>query len=277
MESGKFDHLRARAGFVIGPLVFFAVLLAPFDLAPEAHRLAAMISIVVVLWVCECVPLPVTALFGALLCVILRVAPAKEVFGPFGDPLIFLFIGSFILARAIFHHNLDRKFAFGVLSVRWIGGRPTRILFAFGIVTAVASAWLSNTATTAMMFAIGMSIIGFLKEQEKATGIKINPNFAVVLMLMTSFAATIGGLMTPIGTPPNVIGLGFIRRLLGSDISFFKWMLIGAPIAIVLYLFLYYYFRLIAPAGIEEIPGCGEIIKNEKNDDVKYLSCLKDW
>ncbi|NNE66578.1 MAG: DASS family sodium-coupled anion symporter [Pyrinomonadaceae bacterium] len=264
MKESRFDELRARAGFVIAPLAFFIVLFAPFDLAPEAHRLAAVIAAVIVLWICECVPLPVTALIGALLCVILRVAPAKEVFGPFGDPLIFLFIGSFILARAIFHHNLDRKFAFGVLSIKWIGGRPNRILFAFGIVTAVASAWLSNTATTAMMFAIGMSIISFLKDQEKETGIKINPNYAVVLMLMTSFAATIGGLMTPIGTPPNVIGLGFMRRLLEVDISFFQWMVFAAPISIVLYLFLYYYFRFLAPTKVKEIPGCADIIKRER-------------
>jgi sodium-dependent dicarboxylate transporter 2/3/5 len=249
---------------VLGPAVFFLVLFAPFELKPEAHRLAAIISLVIVFWICECLPLPVTALLGALLCVVMRVAPAKEVFGPFGDPLIFLFIGSFILARAIFHHKLDRKFAFSVLSINWIGARPSRILFAFGLVTAIASAWLSNTATTAMMFAIGMSIITFLKEQEAETGIKISKNYPIVLMLMTSFAATIGGLMTPIGTPPNVIGLGFIRKLIGTDISFFKWMMIGAPIAIVLYLFLYYYFRLISHSGNVEINGAGELIRREK-------------
>ena len=264
MKESNFDLWRARAGYVAAPLAFLIILLTPFDLNPQAHRLAAVIAFVIIFWICETVPLPVTALIGALLSVVLRVAPAKEVFAPFGDPLIFLFIGSFIIARAIFHHNLDRKFAFAVLSIRWIGGRPTRILFAFGIVTAVASAWLSNTATTAMMFAIGMSIISFLHAQESETGIKINPNYAVVLMLMTSFAATIGGLMTPIGTPPNVIGLGFMRRLLDIDFSFFEWMTIGGPIAIVLYLLLYYYFRLLAPAGVKEIPGCGDIIKRER-------------
>src|SRR3954471_1615520 len=136
-------------------------------LSVAAHRLAAVLAAVVVLWVTEALPLPVTALLGAAACVVLQVAPAKEVFAPFADPLMFLFIGSFILARAIFLHGLDRRLAFGVLSMRGVGARPTRILIAFGAVTAFISAWISNTATTAMMFAIGLSILSFLFEQEK--------------------------------------------------------------------------------------------------------------
>src|SRR3712207_260309 len=122
---------------------------------------------VVILWITEALPLPVTALMGAAACVVLRVAPARDVFAPFADPLMFLFIGSFIIARAIFLHRLDRRLAFGVLSLRFIGARPGRILFAFGAVTAFISAWISNTATTAMMFAIGMSILAVLFEQQK--------------------------------------------------------------------------------------------------------------
>jgi sodium-dependent dicarboxylate transporter 2/3/5 len=109
-----------------------------------------------------------------------------------------------------------------------------------------------------------MSIIGFLFRQEKETGIKINRSYATALMLITSFAASIGGLATPIGTPPNVIGLGFIRQILGVDISFFKWMLIGAPVVIVLYIFLYFYLNYLAPAGVKEIKGSAEMIQREK-------------
>jgi sodium-dependent dicarboxylate transporter 2/3/5 len=179
---------------------------------------------------------------------------------------MFLFIGSFILARAIFLHDLDKRFAYGVLSLKWIGARPARILFAFGAVTAFISGWISNTATTAMMFAIGMSIITFLFGQEKETGIKINRNYATALMLITSFAASVGGLATPIGTPPNVIGLGFIRQILGAEISFFKWMMIGVPIVIVLYIFLYLYLNYLAPAGVSEIAGSAEMIRREKSN-----------
>lgn len=268
-ESG-FDRWRRRTGYILAPLIFAAVYLWPFELRSEAHSLAAIIAAVVVLWMCETLPLPVTALLGATLCVVFRVAPAGEVFAPFGNPLMFLFIGSFILARAIFLHDLDKRFAYRVLSLKWIDARPARILFAFGAVTAFSSAWISNTATTAMMFAIAMSIIAFLLKHERETGVRINRGYATVLMLITSFAATIGGLLTPIGTPPNVIGIGFMREQLGRDISFFKWMLIGAPIALVLYLFLFFYFNFLAPAGIKKIPGCARMIRRERKE-------LGDW
>jgi solute carrier family 13 (sodium-dependent dicarboxylate transporter), member 2/3/5 len=264
--ESKFDEWRNRAGFVLAPLAFLIIYFSPLALKPEAHSLAAIISAVVILWMCESLPMPVTALIGAALCVIFKVAPAGEVFAPFADPLMFLFIGSFILARAIFLHDLDKRFAYGVLSLKWIGARPSRILFAFGAVTAFASAWISNTATTAMMFAIGLSILAFLFKHQKETGIKINPAYATAMMLITSFAASIGGLMTPIGTPPNVIGLGFMRRILDVEISFFKWMLIGFPIVVVLYLFLYFYLNYLAPAGVREIPGSAEMIRRERSE-----------
>jgi sodium-dependent dicarboxylate transporter 2/3/5 len=263
-QEARFEVWRNRAGFFLAPLIFLIIFFAPLNLKPEAHSLAAVISAVITLWICESLPMPVTALIGAAACVLLRVAPAREVFAPFADPLMFLFIGSFILARAIFLHDLDKRFAYGVLSLKWIGARPARILFAFGAVTAFISAWISNTATTAMMFAIGMSIITFLFKQEKETGVRISRNYATALMLITSFAASIGGLATPIGTPPNVIGLGFIRQIIGAEISFFKWMLIGVPVVVVLYLFLYFYLNWLAPAGVKEIDGSAEMIRRER-------------
>src|SRR5206468_299030 len=140
----------------------------------------------------------------------LRVAPAKDVFAPFADPLMFLFIGSFILARGLFVHRLDRRLAFGILSLRWIGARPGRILVAFGAVTTFLSAWIANTPVTAMMFAIGMSILGFLYDPGRVGGPAVRLRYATGLMLMTTFAASVGGLATPVGAAPNLIGLGFI-------------------------------------------------------------------
>jgi solute carrier family 13 (sodium-dependent dicarboxylate transporter), member 2/3/5 len=261
----KFERARRYVGLALAPLAFALVLLAPFDgLKPEAHRLAAVMAAVVVLWVTEALPLPVTALLGASAAVVLRVASARDVFAPFADPLMFLFIGSFILARAIFLHRLDRRLAFGVLSISWVGARPTRILFAFGAVTAFLSAWISNTATTAMMFAIGMAILNFLFEQERAGGARVSRSYATALMLMTSFAASIGGLATPIGTPPNVIGLGFVRQLTGVEFPFFKWAVIGVPVVLVLFLWLYAYLNWLAPAGVREIEGSRELIARER-------------
>ena len=227
----KFERYRRRVGLVLAPTVFVTLLLVPTPtLSGPAHRLAAIIAAVVVLWITEALPMPVTALLGAVAAVVLRVAPAKEVFAPFADPLIFLFIGSFILARAMFLHGLDRRLAFAVLSLRWVGARPARILVAFGAVTAVhlgldhqhrhdgddvrASACRSSRSSSS---------------RRRRAAPRSSRRYATGLMLMTSFAASIGGLATPVGTPPNVIGLGFIRQLARRRDLVLPVVMIGVP------------------------------------------------
>lgn len=263
----RFDRWRVRVGLALTPVVFLWVLSARFEtLTPPAHRLAAVMAAVVVLWVTEALPMPVTALLGASACVVLRVASARAVFAPFADQLMFLFIGSFILARGIFLHRLDRRVAFGVLSLAWVGARPGRILFAFGAVTAFISAWISNTATTAMMMAIGISILHFLFDPQNAAALSLDRRFATGMMLITSFAASIGGLATPIGTPPNVIGLGFINRAAGIEVTFFEWLLIGVPVVTILYLFLFAYLNWFCPAGVRELAGSHELLARQKTE-----------
>ena len=262
----RFERVRKRAGVFLAPAIFIALLLLPMPgLKPEAHRLAAILATVVVLWITEALPMPVTALLGTSLAVILRVAPAREVFAPYADPLMFLFIGAFILAQAIFLHRLDRRFAYSVMSLPWVGSHPSRILLAYGGVTAFMSGWISNTATTAMMFGIGMSILAFFFGEARgvaATGARaVDPRYATGLMLMTAFAASIGGLLTPIGTPPNIIGLGFMREMVDIEISFFRWMMIGAPVVIVLFFILFAYLNFLSPAGVSEIAGSRELIQ----------------
>jgi solute carrier family 13 (sodium-dependent dicarboxylate transporter), member 2/3/5 len=256
--------VRHRIGALLAPVSFVLILALPgTGLPPAAHRLAAVLAGVVVLWITEALPLPVTALLGAAACVVLQVAPAKEVFAPFADPLMFLFIGAFILARAIFLHGLDRRLAYAVLSVPWVGAHPGRILLAFGAVTALISGWISNTATTAMMFGIALSILTALRQP--GVGATLSPRYAAGLMLMTSFAASIGGLATPVGTPPNVIGLGFIRSLLGVEISFFRWMAIGVPVVLVLFTVLYLYLHAVTSKGVPELPAGAELIRAERS------------
>lgn len=254
--------MRVRLGALLAVTAFLTLLLLPLPgLSAEAHRLAAVLGAVVVLWVSEALPLSATALLGAALCVLLGVAPAKEVFAPFADPLIFLFIGAFILSRGIFLHHLDRRVAFTVLSLPWVGARPGRILLALGAAAAAISGWISNTATTAMMFGIGMAIIATLRQSDGGT---LDDRYPTAVMLMISFAASIGGLATPVGTPPNVIGIGFIRTLLGEEIPFFQWMLVGVPVVVVLFAFLHLYLRAMAPTGPAELRGGGELIRAER-------------
>jgi sodium-dependent dicarboxylate transporter 2/3/5 len=261
----RFERLRKTSGLLLAPVAFIGLLFIPMHhLKPEAHRLAAIMGAVCILWITEAMPMPVTALIGAALCIVMRVAGAKEVFAPFADPLMFLFIGSFILARAVFLHGLDRRFAFAVLSLKGVGARPGRILFAFGAVTAFMSAWIANTAVTAMMFTIGMSIIAYLFEQEKHGGPRIDRRYATGLMLMTTFAASIGGLATPIGTAPNVIGLSYIRDSLHIEFPFLKWTVIGVPVVVVLYLWLSAYLNYFCKAGVTEIEGSHAMLERER-------------
>ena len=113
-------------------MLLLVLLALPLGIPAPAHRLAAILAMMVVLWVTEALPLAVTALIGPVLAIVLQVAPARTAFAPFADPIIFLFIGSFMLAEAMFVHRLDRRIAFSALSSRLVGGSPTRILFVYG-------------------------------------------------------------------------------------------------------------------------------------------------
>ena len=239
----RFNRRRRSLGLFLGPALLIALLLAPLPLPPPAHRLAAILAMMVILWITEALPLAVTALIGPVLAIVLGVVPARAAFAPFADPIIFLFIGSFMLAEAMFVHGLDRRIAFSALSSRMVGRSAVRILIVYGGVTAAISMWISNTATTAMMYPIGLSIVAHLTQGRASDS--SSRDFATAMMLIAAFAASIGGIGTPIGTPPNLIGIGMLNRIAGVKISFFQWMLLGVPIVLLLFGFLigYFYFR----------------------------------
>jgi sodium-dependent dicarboxylate transporter 2/3/5 len=194
----QFNRRRRTAGLVLGPVTLVTMLVAPLPLAMAPHRMAAILAMVVVLWITEAIPITVTAILGPVLAVVFGVSPAREALAPFADPIIFLFIGSFILAEAMFVHGLDRRIAFTALSWRAVGSSAGRILIVYGVVGTAISMWISNTATTAMLFPIGLSILAHL---QRTTG-SIR-RFAIAMMLITSFGPSVGGMATPVGTPPN--------------------------------------------------------------------------
>jgi solute carrier family 13 (sodium-dependent dicarboxylate transporter), member 2/3/5 len=226
-----FNNKRRTIGLFAGPLVCIALLLAPLPLAAPAHRVSAILGMMIVFWVTEALPLAVTALLGPVLAVLFRVVPAATAFAAFADPIIFVFIGSFILAEAMFVHGVDRRIAYTALSWRFVGASAPRILLTFGGVTTILSMWMSNTATTAMMFPIGLSIVAHLAR----TGLAGARQFAMAMMLITSFGASIGGMGTPVGTPPNLIGVGMLQKLADVNVTFFQWMLIGVPVMVLMF------------------------------------------
>ncbi len=234
------------------------------ELSPEAQRLAPIVVAVIVLWLTEALPLAVTALLGAAACVVAGVAPAKEVFRPFADPLIFLFIGSFLLAEAIRQHRLDRRLAYAVLSLPAVGERPIGIMTAVVAVSVAISAFISNTVTAAMMLAIVSGILAAIDEASARSGRQPAAAFATGLHLCIAFGASIGGLATPIGTPTNLIGLGFIRTQAGMGISFPGWCAMSLPVVAVMAAFLVFVMARLFPAGVDRLTGVQAFVRSER-------------
>jgi sodium-dependent dicarboxylate transporter 2/3/5 len=259
-SGSRFDHGRRMSGFVLAPLAFcIAFVWTEAHLAPAGRSLAAIMSAVCVLWITESIPLPMTALLGAVLCVLLGVADAESVLAHFANPIVFLFIGSFMLARAMTLHGLDRRIALSFLSISWVSAHPARLLAGIGLVTMLLSMWISNTATTAMMLPIAMGVLHAIHRVRQTSGFAAEAEMdpaawplATGLVLMVAYAASIGGIGTPVGSPPNLIAIGLIRSTLGVEITFFQWMSLAVPMmlamGVVLLALLYLLHRTEAPA-----------------------------
>ena len=259
-SQDRFDELRRRTGLLLGPALFLLLLALPLDsLTPEGQRLAAVMALVIVFWITEALPLEVTALLGPVLAIMLRIGPAREVLAPFANPLIFLFIGSFILARALFVHHVNERIAYGVLSLRMVGARPTRILLAYGALASFLSAWMSDTATTAMLVPIGVSLVVFMESEGN-----LPKHYGTALMLMTAYGSVIGGMATPVGTPPNIIAMGMLGEQIGVRISFVEWMLVGVPVTTVFMGIAFLVLNRAGRTGVREIPGADRIIAERR-------------
>ncbi|MFA5011068.1 MAG: DASS family sodium-coupled anion symporter [Ignavibacteria bacterium] len=240
----KFEKWRNKLGLFLGPVIFVIFYFLPYSsISYQAHTLAAIILWVIVWWITEAVPIPATSLIGAVLCVVFNVADVKKIFAPFADPIVFLFLGSFIIASAMSKHGIDKRFALKILSLKYVGRSTGRILFTFGAITAFISMWISNTAATAMMLPIAIGVVSSVAKiigDEK--GIEIDPKrfkFGTAMMLMTAYSASIGGIGTPVGTPPNLIGIAMIEKFAFFKISFFQWVMIALPMLLIMYGFLF--------------------------------------
>ena len=254
-ETSSDEHggraLGRLLSFLAGPLAAATISFFPLPfLSPEAHILAAILAAVVLYWILEPIPLPITALLGTSFCVLAGLGSAKNIFAFYAHPVIFLFIGSFLLAEAMRGQGLDRRFASWMLSLTWVAVSPARVLLAVGTVTAIISMWVSNTATTALMLPIALGVVATLG----GTPSKDTARYRIGLMLMLPYAATAGGFATPIGTPPNLIGVSLIAQQTGGSISFLTWMAVGCPLAIVMLLVAWLQLRWMYPAEAPIMP-----------------------
>jgi len=243
MEAAETDQPGSGGGWAALALALgLAVAAYAFPLpgvSEEGRRLMSVIAVVATLWISEAIPLAVTALLGPTLAVIVGVAKAEVAFAAFGNPIIMLFVGSFLLARTTFKFALNERIAYRVLSLDVLANDPTRAFLFLGLTTAVLSAWMSNTATTAMMLPIAQSV---LRAMIPVGGGTVPRTFAAGMILVVTYSASIGGLFTPIGTPPNLIGIGLIEQATGVRISFVSWVVRVLPVtAASLFLMMAYF------------------------------------
>ena len=272
----RFERRRRTVGLFLGPLAFALVLLIPFDLEPNQHRLAAILALVVVWWVTEAIPIPVTALLGVALVALLEATPAPPegdaatdvVFSAFSDDTIFLFIGSFIIAEAMVVHGLHRRLAYRVLSMKAVGGSTYRIILAFGLIGAVTSPVMSNTAAAAMMLPIALGVVGvvggMVTRQLEGEHQVEKLRFGAALMLVITYGITVGGLLLPIGSPPNLIGRDLLESETGEPITFLEWFAMALPIVVVMFVAVIVIVMLMNRPEVKHVDGVEEYVAEER-------------
>ncbi|HEX2019912.1 MAG TPA: DASS family sodium-coupled anion symporter [Aurantimonas sp.] len=244
---------------VIGLCLFFLVLLLPppEGLGREAWGVVAVAVLMIVWWITEAVPVPVTALAPLALFPFIGARSMSEAAAPYADPVIFLFMGGFILAKAMEKWELHRRVALNIVS--WTGSRQHHVVAGFMIATAFCSMWVSNTATTVMMLPIALSVAELLDPDGRS-----DSRFSIALLLGVAYAASIGGVATLIGTPPNALLAGSLNQAYGYDLGFGRWMLIGVPVALVMLLISWLLLtRFVVRLSTGEIEGARDIIASQ--------------
>lgn len=245
-----------KKGLFLGPFLFFVLLFVDTKLEPNQQKFLAIFSWVICQWLLTSVPLFITGIFGVCLSILLGVTTTKEAFLPFSDDIIFLFMGGFLLAKSLEVLRFDKKIALNILTLPLIAGNLKRTILALYAITAFLSMWVSNTATTAMMIPIVLGIVRGLDLKDQ--------NFKSTILIGVAYAATIGGLGTPIGSPPNLIALGMLDHLAHIKVSFLQWVILGMPLVTMMIGILYYYTtRKITDS---DNSFSTEIIKNQKKE-----------
>ena len=281
-QDASFDRKRHMLGAVMGPLCALLIWITPIcSLNVAQHQLLAIMALVAIWWITEPVAIPVTSLLGPSLCVLVGVVPMKTAFESFASPMIFLFMGGFLIAKGMMVNGLDKRIAYGIMSMKWVGDSPRRIFLALGAACMICSGWISNTATAAMMFPIALGLLEAIREMMAANGKTIdlsNYKYATGLMLMTAYACSIGGVLTPIGTPPNIIMIGFIEELApqAPHVSFFDWMVWGFVAMMAYFVVAYVVLWKLFPADVKHIDGAHEFIERHAKELGKWNRAQKN-
>jgi sodium-dependent dicarboxylate transporter 2/3/5 len=297
-EQGEFDYepedreppraagktwLFRGLGLLLALVVWF--LLGGAEISGDARIVAAVGVLMAVWWITEAVPLSITSLLPIVLFPVLTALTIAEATAPYANPIVFLFLGGFLIAIAMQKWNLHRRIA--LLTLRRVGTHPRQIILGMMISTAFLSMWVSNTATTLMMLPIGLSVLTLVVENSRQSGTRAEAAetnedlrsgksisdvvadrdvrlFGVALVLAIAWAASIGGLGTLLGSPPNAIVAGYISEELDRTVGFAQWMMLGVPIVVVFIGIAWLLItRLIFRFDLEEVPGGKELIEEE--------------
>lgn len=261
-------------GLILGPLLFVVILILfkPDHLSSKGLFVLAITLWIAVWWITEAIPIAATSLLPLILLPVGHVLNPEEVSAQYGNDIIFLFLGGFILATAMERWNLHTRIA--LIIINYLGTSVGKILLGFMISTGILSMFVSNTAAVMIMIPIGLAIIKEARDL-KDTEIKSESisKFEQSLVLAIGYAGTIGGLGTLIGTPPLIILKGQYQSIFGEEISFAKWMIIGVPTVIVLLFLVWIYIRFIAfKHDMKDLPGGKNLIKKKLDElgSIKY-------
>lgn len=250
--------LSSRIGLVAGVLPLLMTLLVP---APESMGDAAwltfgMMMLMAIWWATEALPIPATALVPIVLIPALGLGTVGQATAPYANPVIFLFFGGFMLGMSMQRWNLHKRIALWVLIA--MGSDPRRQIAGVMIATAFLGMWVSNTATAIMMMPIGLSIISMIKTENKEE----LGRFATALMLSIAYAASVGGISTLIGTPPNALLAGYLAETFDIQVSFAEWMAVGLPISIVMQIFIWLWLTR-GGFKLGDTAGSGDVLRQQ--------------
>ena len=226
--------IRQLTGLIAGPLLLSLVLFLPLPegMTPQASRVAAVALLMACFWMAETVPIPATAMLPIFMFPVLGIMPTSEVTQAYGNQILFLFMGGFLIAVAMQKWKLHRRIALNVILK--VGSSPNRLVLGFMLATALLSMWISNTATAMMMTPVAIAVIEQSRLDRANEAQTDDFSFGTALMLGIAYSASIGGVATLVGTPPNAILIGIIDTVYGYEIAFFDWMKLGVPVSVTM-------------------------------------------
>lgn len=254
---------KSSIGFWLGPILFVLInyFSAPPGLSAAGTSVLAIACWVAIWWITEAIPIAATALLPIVLFPLSGSLSISATTAAYGHPYIFLFMGGFVLAIAIEKWNLHKRIALSIIA--YVGTNIPRIILGFMAATAFLSMWISNTAAAVMLLPVGMALVSQLRENPLASA-DSSRVFGKALMLSIAYAASIGGMATLIGTPPNLVMAGVISKTYGVEISFLQWFLLAFPISVLLLGLAWLYLTKVAfKLQQQAFPGGGHALKEQ--------------